>query len=473
VGEVVTKPSKKLFGGEPGTTWTNDTGRVRYQLICNWANTCGVCAQYDHQIGPWWGIPLHRGCRCRQIAIKPGGVSKPFVDFMKIVDDLPPSQRAVVVGASNYKLIKAGVVKWSDVVSPSRVRDLREVVSIHKISIETMEGAGVQSYIAQKAHQAVHSPAHEAAEAQRHELASKLKGAGLAQQTIADALGKAMAQRIVVASKPTFHNPGGTPQKPPTPHGGSLAELLSGLKRSPKEPVTPVVPKRPEAPAPNQAPSAAASKVGWKPVMSAAEAEEFTRGSEVPETLYHVTQAGAEIKTEGFRLDVAEANGRVWGDGVYLAANEDTKNFYAVRSRGAQTLNVKVNVKKVLHFDATGRTGGESMVNDLIDDALHKRAEFTKIKKGMEAHNTAILAEFMATRRADPKAFRGAAGNEWLEKRGYVADDIKIERAALTELLKREGYDAIKITERGTVSGSVGGTQLIVLDPKKVVVVGE
>jgi hypothetical protein len=467
---------RTIFAGEPGARWVNQGHILRYQLLVAWNNTCGVCAQYDHQIGPWWGIPLHYGCRCRQHAIKPGAQSQPFVDYRQIIEGLDKHQQAAVMGASNYKLVQSGAVKWSDVVTPSRVRDFREVVSIKEFSVKDLEAGGVNPYQARKAWDAVHTKGHEAAEAKRHGLIARLKGAGLSQETIAQELAKGLARRVSIASNPTYEDAAGAKQGLPGlggAHASEMAGILAGLRpgvvpktSAPTKPQTP-----PAASAPGVTPAAA--KPAWKPTMSEAEADEFARDSAVKETLFHVTRAGAEIRRVGFRLDVAEATGRVWGDGVYLAANEDTTNFYAVRAAAGHRLKVKVDVRKVLHFDATGRTGGESMINDLVDDALHKRVEFTKIKKGVEAKSNAILADFVEARRADPQALAGEAAGQWLAKRGYLNSDIKVDRAALGELLTKEGYDAVMITERGTVSGSVGGTQLIVLDPKNVVVVHE
>lgn len=51
-----------VFNGAPGDVWTNDTGTVQYQLIVDWINSCGLCCQNDHAIGPSWPIPFHRGC---------------------------------------------------------------------------------------------------------------------------------------------------------------------------------------------------------------------------------------------------------------------------------------------------------------------------------------------------------------------------------------------------------------------------
>ena len=74
------------FNGEPGTVWTNQTEKVQYQLIVNWHNSCGLCIQYDHAIGPLWPTPFHHGCRSRQRIIFPGKSAEPFVDFRAKID---------------------------------------------------------------------------------------------------------------------------------------------------------------------------------------------------------------------------------------------------------------------------------------------------------------------------------------------------------------------------------------------------
>ena len=64
-----------IISGDPGTTWTNDSERVRYQFHAALINTCGVCLQYHQKIGAWWPIPIHYGCRCTQTAVKPGATA--------------------------------------------------------------------------------------------------------------------------------------------------------------------------------------------------------------------------------------------------------------------------------------------------------------------------------------------------------------------------------------------------------------
>ena len=64
--------AKIIWNGQPGTYWYNDTGHVLYQLIPAFVNTCGVCLQFTYAISGPWPIPLHKHCRCRQVAIAPG-----------------------------------------------------------------------------------------------------------------------------------------------------------------------------------------------------------------------------------------------------------------------------------------------------------------------------------------------------------------------------------------------------------------
>jgi hypothetical protein len=35
--------ARRIIAGEPGTAYTNDTGRTLYQLIVNWQNSCAIC----------------------------------------------------------------------------------------------------------------------------------------------------------------------------------------------------------------------------------------------------------------------------------------------------------------------------------------------------------------------------------------------------------------------------------------------
>lgn len=238
--------AKIILNGEPGTTWTNNTGKVQYQLIVDWQNSCGLCAQHDHAIGSSWPIPFHRGCRCKQIAIWPGKTSQPFVDFREVISGLDPVQQSRVVGRSNLTLIERGVVDWSDVVTQARVRDFREVVSLKKLSVKEMVGAGVNPRLATEAYAAVNTPAHQQAAAQRKALLDQITAKGITKEQLRKALAERLAARVGIAQGPS--GPGASPIKPgaPTP------------PKKPTPPKPPVLPspakKKPKPPKPSPVP---------------------------------------------------------------------------------------------------------------------------------------------------------------------------------------------------------------------------
>ena len=87
-------PERVLITGEPGTFWTNNTPKVRYQFVALLKNTCGYCLQYHLQIGPNWGIPLHDNCHCKQFPIRQGmKAPHAFADYRQILDDMPWDQK--------------------------------------------------------------------------------------------------------------------------------------------------------------------------------------------------------------------------------------------------------------------------------------------------------------------------------------------------------------------------------------------
>ena len=260
-----------IWNGDPGTVWTNNTDRVKYQFICSLVNTCGTCLQYHMAIGAWWGIPLHYGCRCRQQAVKPGGPApNAFVDFQEILDTMPHDQQVAAVGASNYRLLKTGVVGWKDVVTPSRVRDLREVVSIKKLSVDRLVKAGVKPRIAEEAHASVNTPEHQLIEQKRKELTEKITAAGLSQEGLVKELASRLAARVRIAPGPPGPPPEGSPPGTVGPpawgggglpgvggsHAAELAKLLARpLLRAAATVPTPAAPKPPPAPEPAKPPA--------------------------------------------------------------------------------------------------------------------------------------------------------------------------------------------------------------------------
>ncbi len=208
--------------GEPGEVWTNNTSEYYYQFHCAWHNTCGQCAQYDGAVRRGsWGIPLHRNCRCTMTPILPShSAPSPFTDFRAAIDVLDPAQQRECIGASNYKLLKEGLVNWEDIVTRYRVRTLQEVVALKKLTVAQMEGAGVRSKIAAHAFASVHTPAHELAAQARAVLVANLEGAGMNAAQIARIAAQGLAARVSIASGPggpsgpVGQPPGGGPWKP-------------------------------------------------------------------------------------------------------------------------------------------------------------------------------------------------------------------------------------------------------------------
>ena len=244
-----------LINGEPGERWVNEGSRALYQFFCALQNTCGACLQYHHQIAYFWPIPLHRNCRCQQRIIMPGQTApKAFVDFRELLADMPHDQQVAAVGAANYRLIASGAVKWEDVVMKGRVRTLKEVVALQKLSIREMESRGVKPWTARRAYESVHTPEADLIRAHRAELIERLERAGVPQDELIAELSRTIAGRAKIVG-PSGTQTTGTflPPRPPG-HGGALAALLAG-PRPPRRP-KPAASKKaePEKPKPTEEP---------------------------------------------------------------------------------------------------------------------------------------------------------------------------------------------------------------------------
>ena len=192
-----------VWNGPPGSIWHNDTGHVAYQFRCSFQNTCWTCFQNHGAISPsLWPLPFHRNCQCHQLLIKPGEDGFAFVDYRKVLDDLPPGQQSEAIGDSNYKLLKAGKVEWTDIVTSSRivtgsqVRTFQEVVSRVKLTVEEMEAYGIEKDIAEQVYGSVHNPQHELLATRRRVLIDPLSRARVSEVEIKIRFRKAMAKRL-------------------------------------------------------------------------------------------------------------------------------------------------------------------------------------------------------------------------------------------------------------------------------------
>lgn len=204
-----------VFNGKAGEAWVNDTGRTCYQFFCRWQNTCGVCAQNDHAISPRpWPILLHRGCNCWQVPIRPGGKGDPFVDFREVFKALPESERRRAIGASNWRLIEAGKVKWEDVVTPGRVRPLTEVIRREQLTREDLKKAGikVEDRFIKRVFDVLESPEQVAIRERRQEILERLKRAGMDREATIKLIGEGIVGRVGVGSKGVTVIGGGIPR---------------------------------------------------------------------------------------------------------------------------------------------------------------------------------------------------------------------------------------------------------------------
>lgn len=272
--------AKLLLNGSPGEVYTNTGDRILYQFHCQFGHSCGVCISYHMSIGTSFPIPLHRGCNCTQTPIFPGQSGEPFVDFREMIREMGPAEQAAVMGRSNLQLVESGVVKYEDVVTKTRVRDLREVVSRGKLTVEEMVDAGVGRRQAERAYETVHTPAHELADAKRRELIDALRGKGIADDAIRRAVSERIALRIGIGEGPSGE--GGLSIFPTTPKPTGPVE-----SEKPKPPPKPRVkkPKPPPpapkpAPAPKPPPEKVAAPAGVDP-LSIARAEQRARNREL------------------------------------------------------------------------------------------------------------------------------------------------------------------------------------------------
>lgn len=67
-----------------------------------------------------------------------------FVDYCALLDSFDWKQKVAAIGAGNYRLLEKGLVKWTDIVTPTRVRGFREVVSNENLKAKQLTDAGIK-----------------------------------------------------------------------------------------------------------------------------------------------------------------------------------------------------------------------------------------------------------------------------------------------------------------------------------------
>lgn len=317
--------SRVIWQGNPGEVHTNDTHRFQYQMVCDLVHTCGVCLQYHLAISNWWPIPFHRNCRCSQRPVPPGKSARPFESFRRILEGLEPHQQTEAIGKSNYRLLEAGAVKWDDIVTPTRVRSLKEVVAARKLSIPAMERAGVRPDLARNAFAAVHTPEQVLIRQERKVLVENLERAGLSKQQIVEAAARGIHKNVGIGAGPS--------KAQAIPETRRPSSLPAGLRRALKAfgPGTPpaaaaVVAVAPMAtPAPVPAPAYALDVHGN---MSASDVAEFREAIEAlpAPVLDAIRRAGGKFvvaeKLADWNPDLASQTPRGWPAGMTWANAE-------------------------------------------------------------------------------------------------------------------------------------------------------
>lgn len=199
-----------------------------------------------------------------------------------------------------------------------------------------------------------------------------------------------------------------------------------GRHRDPKS-VTPEAPARPEAPAPDA----------------------FVEQSVIKQDLFHVTLAETadKIIEGGFKLTKGKVRPQ-FGQGIYFS---DTRtDEHMPYGGGGERLIARADLRKPLTFDvADSQKTGEGML---------RKARAAGLKLGPK--NRAILDE------EDKKHGKKVAPGFASETR-VMREDLKMDRDEFVKSLTQQGYDGL------IVDGTKSGRQVVVYDPKSVLVIGK
>jgi hypothetical protein len=115
--------------------------------------------------------------------------------------------------------------------------------------------------------------------------------------------------------------------------------------------------------------------MGWKPLMSKAEAEEYTRDSYYQgQDFYHGTSAESAdgITNEGARIESEFVN--TYGEGFYLAFLRKTPENYARLTATPSLLTSRVNVKNPRKFRDSLDFDDFLTANNIPADDLQSKA---------------------------------------------------------------------------------------------------
>jgi hypothetical protein len=212
----------------------------------------------------------------------------------------------------------------------------------------------------------------------------------------------------------------------------------------------------------------------WKPVMTRAEAKAWARGTVLDRPLFHVTERAnlPGIAARGFDLSQA-TGGRTWGNGVYATDSHQALAFYARYFADPVALELRVRVRRVLHVDLSNvvddPTAHERVVA-MVPDGLRR---YQQRRDQIKARNLAIQLELerrhppVRGKRLDPEEI--VRREAFLRREGFAPFPAA---EALVVVLRQAGYDALALIDE-PFRASVGGSQVVVFDPRRVVVIGD
>jgi hypothetical protein len=231
----------------------------------------------------------------------------------------------------------------------------------------------------------------------------------------------------------------------------------------------------------------------WRPSMSAKDAERWAEGSSIPFETTHVTTRSASdrIRQDGFRLDRSEW-GRLYGDGVYMGPDAKTADFYeALFSEGGrpvERLTMRAKTTQTMKVDVQGTEtkteelqkvinqfpGGQRSYENKVVEITERNARITQQLDVEEAAATAKApANPFAPRAIDDIAEDPFSRTARERELGYVQNP---NAHAINEIAEDAGYDSIWINRtapnmREDGLGGMGPSEIVVFDPRNVVVI--
>jgi SPP1 gp7 family putative phage head morphogenesis protein len=257
----------------------------------------------------------------------------------------------------------------------------------------------------------------------------------------------------------------------------ALQNQVMGRATAVAKPVTRPVPQTKPVPAPVvQQPKPPAQ---WKPNMTRAEADAWAQQGDLSRPLFHTTNPDGEvgITANGFDLNRG-AWGRVWGNGAYMSDTTESYEMYKQMFSDPRRVELRVFSRKTYVKNISGVPEGTWGHTNFLEDIPGANAMYQRNLINIQGHNAQFEGKLDRLYGTTPSQ-SGLSNWEWYSKRddatkaavqaGEYVNNPSAE--AFTRTLRDDlGYDAIEIIDEPHRQ-SVGGSQVIVFDPKRVTVV--